>query len=990
VPFASVGATCTANSNAQASTVCKLNADSSGCATADSGCTYEAMPTSDNNWVQTIALGTLDLNILKRMNDLATKEDGSDTFVAITTSFIDDMYGNEVTQIDETSTNQLLPVTKYEFDLTDPKLVSFCFNMHDGELIMTFDETVDSANLVVAELTMQTSSDHGGIFTDHLDLDSDFNTKFTTESNTVVTVSLNSHDMNLMKINQNGITSRANTFLSMTPLAVTDMTLPEGNKVEVVEGSDAMQEEDCHTPDDKNPTLLSFTFDFDAFKLQLTFDETIEMNGGLFEFPVVDPNLHITFYENADGTGESYPLKGQGGARVLKVDAVCVLEIDVLKTDMDEIKKLSQLAVSEESTYMAITPALLKDMNDNPVNEIFPSAPKAVSDSGYNKDQITPKLESYTLNMNDERLFLTFSETVNPASLAIPAITIQAAQGSTLLKRVLTVDSPASSDPAYSQVLTTGPEVVIEVLLGKNDMNNLKLQVGLADSHTSTYLFMGLGAILDMASLPVDEILASQAMKVDSGDYIQDDVDPNLISFDLDLTAETLTLNFDETVNSASLNPDQITFQNQLVHGSGVTSYKLTGDKSRTGDGTSVIVTLLRTDVDAIKALPDLAIVLDFDASHMGSGSGDDTSDASTFLVLPNTCITDQDGNEVVPHKSNNALEVSTYKEDALQPELSSFDLNMNTGILVLSFTETVNINTMNIGTLKIHSQADFHVLGQPTTDHTTTFGSATTFIGPNPFTPVAKFQLSDADMNEIKKRDGLADAQSTTFIEITTSTVMDMNNHNVKATSMPVNVAGIAFDTTDPVVEAFDVDLTAETITLFFSEAVRLSDLDVTKLVLQSTKTSNQVEKRLTTVDHVPDVPSNQLNNIANTRFTFKLDSANTDDSDDLNFVKKTRDLFVDESTSFVRVAPGFIKDMQGNAIDEIFSGNALKVRAGGFTADATDPALLEFDLNMNSKTLTLRFSETVKAIDSLTENSLTAFTLIGFSSLTSKPEES
>jgi hypothetical protein len=73
-------------------------------------------------------------------------------------------------------------------------------------------------------------------------------------------------------------------------------------------------------------------------------------------------------------------------------------------------------------------------------------------------------------------------------------------------------------------VLTTGPEVVIEVLLGKNDMNNLKLQVGLADSHTSTYLFMGLGAILDMASLPVDEILASQAMKVDSGDYIQDDV----------------------------------------------------------------------------------------------------------------------------------------------------------------------------------------------------------------------------------------------------------------------------------------------------------------------------------------------------------------------------------------------------------------------------------------------------------------------------------
>jgi hypothetical protein len=202
VPFASVGATCTANSNAQASTVCKLNADSSGCATADSGCTYEAMPTSDNNWVQTIALGTLDLNILKRMNDLATKEDGSDTFVAITTSFIDDMYGNEVTQIDETSTNQLLPVTKYEFDLTDPKLVSFCFNMHDGELIMTFDETVDSANLVVAELTMQTSSDHGGIFTDHLDLDSDFNTKFTTESNTVVTVSLNSHDMNLMKINQ--------------------------------------------------------------------------------------------------------------------------------------------------------------------------------------------------------------------------------------------------------------------------------------------------------------------------------------------------------------------------------------------------------------------------------------------------------------------------------------------------------------------------------------------------------------------------------------------------------------------------------------------------------------------------------------------------------------------------------------------------------------------------------------------------------------------
>jgi hypothetical protein len=117
-------------------------------------------------------------------------------------------------------------------------------------------------------------------------------------------------------------------------------------------------------------------------------------------------------------------------------------------------------------------------------------------------------------------------------------------------------------------------------------------------------------------------------------------------------------------------------------------------------------------------------------------------------------------------------------------------------------------------------------------------------------------------------------------------------------------------------------------------------------------------------------------LTPIDGTKVVLKFDSDNFDDTDDLNFIKKVRTLFVSDETTFVSLTSNFISDMQGNAIDQIETTDAQKVKS--YKNDDTNPTLREFDLDMTEHTLTLRFSETVKATDTL---NIESFTLKGAS---------
>ena len=83
-------------------------------------------------------------------------------------------------------------------------------------------------------------------------------------------------------------------------------------------------------------------------------------------------------------------------------------------------------------------------------------------------------------------------------------------------------------------------------------------------------------------------------------------------------------------------------------------------------------------DLNAIKAKQQLAI-----------------SAESSFFVISSDFVSDLNGNAVVSIGNSSALLVSQYTADTTQPKLTSFDLDMNAGVLRMVFGETVDAATL-------------------------------------------------------------------------------------------------------------------------------------------------------------------------------------------------------------------------------------------------------------------------------------------------------
>ena len=178
-------------------------------------------------------------------------------------------------------------------------------------------------------------------------------------------------------------------------------------------------------------------------------------------------------------------------------------------------------------------------------------------------------------------------------------------------------------------------------------------------------------------------VSGTNAMMVD--DYTPDNTDPTLDQFDLSLHDETLTLRFSETVDMAYFNVTQITITSDAVQdleGSGddvaTTKFALTANSvSHSNDYWTIIVNLGTLDLNEIKKLTGLA-----------------TSTADSFLTVTALMVKDTFENALAPVVDTDALQVSTYVRDEVDPKFVGFCLNMDgeIGLLELTFDETVNI----------------------------------------------------------------------------------------------------------------------------------------------------------------------------------------------------------------------------------------------------------------------------------------------------------
>ena len=277
-------------------------------------------------------------------------------------------------------------------------------------------------------------------------------------------------------------------------------------------------------------------------------------------------------------------------------------------------------------------------------------------------------------------------------------------------------------------------------------------------------------------------------------EFIPDTTRPRLESFDLNMLTKELVLTFSETVNASTIDPASLSFVDSP---GGISRYTLTGGNVTSDDGPIIVIIIITTDKNSIKAVEDLAI-----------------SNETTYISIRPTFVADNAANLVHDISFNQPLKVNNYTADDDRPILLSFDLDMDgDGLLTLHFSETVDVVDTLIET--------YFTLQDNTTviaaNHT--FTTSTTKQTVN--AADVEITLSRYDLNEIKRK-LFCDTPDNCYLSFQEGAVFDMVNLPIDGVpdGEAIEVTGFTNDSTSPQLEEFSlIDLTDGTIMLSFSE---------------------------------------------------------------------------------------------------------------------------------------------------------------------------
>jgi hypothetical protein len=431
--------------------------------------------------------------------------------------------------------------------------------------------------------------------------------------------------------------------------------------------------------DKEGPILLQvdLNLDLNLDFMTLYFDETVDTStytANKFKIHSADPEGSGDGSGSGDGDEISaYTL--QSGT-VFSTDGPTV-KVRLSKTDRDALKLIDDLAIDEASTYVTLSVGAFKDQTSAAFAN--PNVEKSLRVTNYVVDNTDPILESFQVNIDKDgtgsgsgddgsgsawnsqegTITLNFNEPVNTANYNPKFLVFQSAEdsgdtGNTVEFFRLTGGATASANGLSMTAVITNA-----------DLNEVKLLESLYIDEDHTWLYLQPGAITDMAfdGNSVVEIASTAAQQVSSGGFVEDNTRPNVISFDLDMTEEVLTLHFREPVDVSSYEPTAVTLQ---------AAFDAPVDRKHTlkfgdvvegsVDHTTVVIKLELDDLNELKR------------KVIGANKG------TTYLTFTEDAIKDQNGERVVERLAPaDALPVGSFYSDYTDPILEYFDLDLTT-----------------------------------------------------------------------------------------------------------------------------------------------------------------------------------------------------------------------------------------------------------------------------------------------------------------------
>jgi len=537
------------------------------------------------------------------------------------------------------------------------------------------------------------------------------------------------------------------------------------------------------------------------------------------------------------------------------------------------------------------------------------------------------------IDYDEKTLIIKFNDVVDATTFKASGVTIQNAAEDPTASYTLQSGTGSAAVVGGSSV-SNDDGYFMTIDLGALDELELNTIVGLATEDLNTFVKLTSTAFKDVNGVNIVAVVP--ALKV--SDFKDDITTPKLEHWDVDLTEETVTMVFSEAVNLAHFTPAELTFNGAADATAVVTvpSFTLTDgtNQALSEDQLTLTFNLVKDDLDEIKRTDGLL-----------------TYDGDSYVEITSGFIKDMFGVDAEPVLADASKAVRTYTKDATPPALVSFEVDMDTDDLILSFSEPIRTTTVHAAlrvTLSDPSSdsAESHTLNDM--GDSSTADQLTVTIG-----------MTHADMGAIKVLNNLYKDKLHAALSLANNFATDMAGNGILVEIPAKKALVYRADVTQPKLLNFAVNMNQGTITVNFDEPMRASSFTVETppiLTLQGGK------------DILADPAAYQTHVVQSMTWDTATDGTQlilTIDADELNLIKAKEDLFSEKDKTYISFDSGMVTDMStsNNQVVARLGSDGLKVAELGFQGDEIMPVLLSFELDMASEpgVLTLSFSETV-----------------------------
>ncbi|EGD73786.1 hypothetical protein PTSG_12324 [Salpingoeca rosetta] len=874
----------------------------------------------------------------------------ADTFLALNAGTgLTDVSGNEVL-----ATGALQAKT-VRADTRRPRLVSYEVDMTLGSLVLVFTEPVRVSSVDATALTLVGAGGGRNVTLRGGNVRGDNGLR--------IELRMTRGDLDAVKASGGLFANASNTGLLMAAHLCDDMA---GNALEPVL---APLQASAFVQDVNQPLLVEFDLNMNSRVLTLVFNESVDVGTLNVSAIVLEPN------SSSAAAGSGHRLQG---GHVAGTD-VLARRIDVALESADvDVLTQKRIAVSRERAWLSHASGLVQDRAGRRAvargsEGSGVSALGALLCANFTTDTTAPVLVDFTLSLTSNELWLTFSETVVGASLDLSRVVLQNVTNATantfpVVTTVTTANGPvrvvSGNELRFEAVrLGSGSQVadgqpwafpVLRVELAFEDVERLRASLSLAVSRESTFLRYDAEAFSDVFAQRAGALTADEAAAC--GAFERDGVAPRVVAVGVDLSQRghaNVTLEFSETVDVQSLQVTAISFLNITTGAldAGAVTLRRAGTGVQqeggfilAGYGRHVSLSLSAADLQALQLRPSLV-----------------ATQNRTLVQVAAGAVTDTAGNAI---SATEAFVPVVFLSDESGPVLDAFELDMDDGVLVLTFDEVVAVDTFDVSAVVLLSNASVDVVdrdGRATSNETwfrlTPDSEAHGWSGSSLSADLLSTQIAVVlgadDLNELKARRSVASNAATSVLVLAAGAVADGFGNTNEAIHATRNLQPARFvaDVTGPVLRRFALDMNEALLEMTFDEPVLASSLNASLLVIQGVANSalaGATQLRLGT--------NGTKVSYGATALVLRMALADAD----VYLLKARGGLATARASTYLRADAGFVRDTASNAAVGTPHSTALGV-SSDFVADSVPPALLRFTFDLDSAVVQLTFSEPV-----------------------------